>query len=72
MGRLMDLTALSIDAEKCVVPPPETVRQGAAAVVAFLQELDTAGFGANHRVKLLLLGPAEAGKTSPFEALRLH
>lgn len=45
-------------------PPPEVIARGREAVVKYLQDLDTFGSALSNRLKVVLVGLGNAGKTS--------
>ncbi|HBH73318.1 MAG TPA: hypothetical protein DDY43_07685, partial [Synechococcales bacterium UBA10510] len=50
-------------------PPPEIVKQGQAAVLNYLREIDTQGVDHLYEAKVLILGEGGAGKTSLLRRL---
>jgi internalin A len=64
MLRLNQLNNLAIDSPDLVVPPPEVVERGVAAIRSYWEQEQASGIDYLTEAKLLLVGEAGAGKTS--------
>jgi internalin A len=69
LGRLTNLERLTLEGNPLELPPPEVVKQGMMAVLAYLRELEK-GEKERYEAKLLILGDGSEGKTCVSRALR--
>jgi len=70
LGELTKLDELRLDGNKALTsPPPEVVKQGTEAILAYLREL-AKGRKERYEAKLLILGDGGEGKTCVSRALR--
>jgi internalin A len=69
ISALHRLRHLEVDGTQLISPPPEILQQGTDAILAFLQNLQTAG-SERFEAKILLLGQGGVGKSSILRSLR--
>ena len=69
LGRLTNLKYISLGKNPLEWPPPEVVKQGTKAILAYLRGL-AKGRKKRYEAKLMILGDADEGKTCVSRALR--
>ena len=69
LAELEYLQTLEVDLNPLVYPPPAVVKRGMAAILGHMRDGLVSGTVTNHKVKVVLMGDSEAGKTSFLKTL---